>query len=287
MTQIFFDPAVLDKVNDQQWYLICRIMSHMRGNDFAWPKIETLMKSTGWGEKKLKRIAKECIGMGYMTVSPRYTASGRQTSNAYAVNLDEVAIMISSKQIGSFHSESSTEGRGAKTDPLPQNGTPPPRQNGTPLNRGVQNGTPYELINIKGDSGEYEIDPNNIHVWMLVEIDKSDPAAMDKVREAIAGWMADYLKGPLSATWSNLMTSIMAEPGEIKEEDVARAWAFSGDVKAYKLADWKNNCRKLYFWASNLLQQSRKTRRSAGKNATGSTPAYQRPRSSAAPYRRK
>jgi hypothetical protein len=89
----------------------------------AFPKNDTLCKSTGWEIKKLQKVKKRCIEKGFLQAQSR-RVNGMQVSNLYTVKTDMLSVFVNLKDKGDTPAP--------KTDMrLPQNGTPRLPQNGT------------------------------------------------------------------------------------------------------------------------------------------------------------
>jgi hypothetical protein len=80
---------LLDKATSNEIYLYLTVRRYAMGKKECWPSRETLAGDMDLSAKTIQRLLKKLVEYGALEIEPRYTDSGRQTSNVYRIMWDE------------------------------------------------------------------------------------------------------------------------------------------------------------------------------------------------------
>ena len=130
---IVLDDRILNEVNESETWLLLQLAKRAKAGKgkTVFPSNMKMMKDTGWGEKKLKKVKNSLIEKGIISRKRRVNEIGRQTSNNYEILTDKVFFTVSLKDVSS--SEVQDDYRqlgGVKKNPLPPCEKEPPLRGG-------------------------------------------------------------------------------------------------------------------------------------------------------------
>lgn len=111
---INLDRRILDKVNENELYLLCHIAKYINKRNWCFPARETLRKSTGYGRDKLDRVLKSLCEKGILKKAQRRLKNHKFSTNKYTVTTSYIGVFVSIE--GTKEDEPLTENQ--YTEPL-------------------------------------------------------------------------------------------------------------------------------------------------------------------------
>ncbi|MGO4338995.1 helix-turn-helix domain-containing protein [Labrys sp. KB_33_2] len=166
--------------------------NHADENGRCWPSLPTIAADSDLSESTVRRVLRQLCNAGALTTEKRFSASGRQQSNTYVINLDWRGPLRPEPATG--HENGSEEGCQPDT-PSPVNLTPTPVTADTP--RGVTADTPTTLNHHSESPGkkEEEAREREIIFQKLVKIfDPGPTESLQRGRLELAALSADEIE---------------------------------------------------------------------------------------------